>query len=108
MEMDMDSTERRGAERAHVMVDVTIIGEARTIQATSLDLSPTGISVWADDGNAPRGELELKFDLDGTSLETRGRLARSFQSDGGAVWGIEFSKLDPSTKYALDSFLDRQ
>jgi len=108
MEMDMDETERRGAARAHVMVDVKIVGEQRTIQATSLDLSPTGISVWADDGHAPRGELELTFDLDGTQLNAKGRMARSFQSDGGAVWGIEFSPLDPATKIRLLNFLDKQ
>jgi len=108
MDMDMDETERRGAQRAHVMVDVEIVGERRTIKATSLDLSPTGISVWADDGTAPQGELELKFDLDGTSLSAKGHLARSFQSDGGAVWGIEFAHLDPATKTKLDNFLDRQ
>lgn len=108
MDMDMDETERRGATRAHVMVDVEIVGERRTIKATSLDLSPTGISVWADDGDAPQGDLELKFDLDGTSLSAKGRMARSFKSDGGAVWGIEFGKLDPSTKIQIDNFLDRQ
>lgn len=108
MEMDMDDKERRGAVRAHVMVDVKIVGEQRTIQATSLDLSPSGISVWADDGHAPQGTLELSFDLEGTSLSAKGRLARSFQSDGGAVWGIEFADLDAGTKYQLNSFLDRQ
>ena len=89
------------------MTDVKLEGESRTIQATSLDLSPTGISVWADDGEAPRGRITMTFALDEKLVTVGGRLARSYQSDGGAVWGIEFENLDEGTKAVLESFLDR-
>lgn len=54
-----------------------------------MDLSRRGVSVWAP-GKATHEPLRITMAIGDRPVILRGRVARQFESDGGAVWGIEF------------------
>jgi hypothetical protein len=70
-----------------------VLPDGEAVAATALDLSETGVAVWAT-GERPLGTVRVRINLGGpreTLLEAR--VAREFRSDGGAVWGLEFLRL---------------
>jgi hypothetical protein len=58
-----------------------------------MDLSRRGVSVWAS-GKPTVGPLRITMAIEGRPVILKGRVARQFESDGGAVWGIEFADDD--------------
>lgn len=89
------------------MVAVTIRHRDGVTHATSLDISETGMAVWAD-GDAPLGRVELLFELDASPVHLVGHIARQFQSDGGAVWGIAFDSLDRARLRVIERYIFSQ
>ena len=90
------------------MRPVSVGTDGDPVQATTLDLSETGIAVWGPEGPPPKA-VELTFELDdGEPLALRGVVVRQFESDGGAVWGIEFRELESSARARLRAFVDAQ
>jgi hypothetical protein len=66
-----------------------------------MDLSHRGLSVWAP-GKAPQTPLRITMAIDGRPVILKGRVARQFESDGGAVWGIEFADADGDDQESLE------
>jgi hypothetical protein len=60
--------------------------------------------VWAP-YKAPAGALILRLSLGEEELTLQGRVAREFESDGGAVWGIEFFGLDARAAEMLNRYI---
>lgn len=61
-----------------------------SVRVPAMDLSHHGLSVWAP-GKAPQTPLRITMAIDNRPVILKGRVARQFESDGGAVWGIEFA-----------------
>lgn len=102
-----DLAERRDATRVSLLSEVTVeLPTGREVSATALDISVTGISVWAP-GMAPRQAVKVRLELaDGSApIEVAARVAREFESDGGSVWGMEFQGLDEETRARLSIFV---
>ncbi len=89
------------------MLAVTIRHRGGVTHATSLDLSETGMAVWAE-GDAPLGRVELLFELDTTPVHLVGHIARRFHSDGGAVWGIVFDSLGRAPLRVVERYIFSQ
>jgi c-di-GMP-binding flagellar brake protein YcgR len=103
-----DLAERRDATRVSLLSEVTIeLPTGREVSATALDLSVSGISVWAP-GIAPRQPVKVRLELadDSAPIELAARVAREFESDGGSVWGLEFQGLDDETRERLVDFVN--
>jgi hypothetical protein len=100
--------ERRVSDRIHVMESVEIdLGGAR-LEATALDLSVTGVSVWAPQGITPVGDFTITMRLDQRGpMKVAARLAREFESDGGAVWGIAFVDPPPEVCARIEAYLEQ-
>ena len=102
--------ERRDAPRVSLLSEVTVeLPTGREVSATALDISVTGISVWAP-GVAPRQPVKVRLELvDGsTPIEVSARVAREIESDGGSVWGLEFQSVDEETRVRLDAFVNNR
>lgn len=99
-----DDSDRRGTERVSLMDAVTIDHGTGAFEASCINLSSSGISVWAPYA-APAGALVLTLTLGGQRHTLHGRIAREFVSDGGAVWGIEFFGVDARTQEILTRFV---
>lgn len=84
-----DHSEGRLARRVSVSHEVILEYGGRCMRVPAMDLSRRGISVWAP-GKAPGETLRITMAVDNRPVILRGRVARQFESDGGAVWGIEF------------------
>lgn len=63
------------------------------MRVPAMDLSRRGLSVWAP-GKAPQTPLRITMAIQDRPVILKGRIARQFESDGGAVWGIEFAEDD--------------
>ena len=85
-----------------------VLPNGEVVGATAMDLSETGVSVWAT-GHKPNAALRVRLPLnDGLdSLEVDGAIAREFRSDGGSVWGIEFSGLDDGARMRLKLYINK-
>ncbi len=101
-----DDDERRNSERASLMTEVEVEFGGQTLTTTALDISRTGLSVWAPEA-APGVELVLRFELEGSRLTVRGHVAREFHSDGGAVWGMAFLDLDEQLEARFVEYVAR-
>lgn len=98
--------DRRGSGRVHIMTTATLDLAGRTVQATAMDLSLSGISVWAPSGETPSARLKVTIEIDDRGpMCIEGQLARQFESDGGAVWGIAFVGLGTADHARIDAYL---
>ena len=100
------SNERRAAPRVHAMTHVTLQYAAGTTDATTLDLSACGVAVWTA-AAPPPGEVHVTFDLDGARIRARATVARTFRGDGGSLWGLVFTGLDPLTRTRIRQYVNR-
>jgi len=80
----------RRAQRVSVSHEVILEYGGRSMRVPAMDLSRRGVSVWAP-GKAPQTPLRITMAIADRPVVLRGRVARQFESDGGAVWGIEFA-----------------
>lgn len=88
--------DRRGSGRVSLMSEVILEYEGRRTAVTALDLSVGGMAVWCSDP-IPKGPMQIHFDLgDGPPARLVGKVVRTFESDGGSVWGLAFQDPDPS------------
>ncbi len=102
-----DLAERRDATRVSLLSEVTVeLPTGREVSATALDVSISGLSVWAP-GVAPRQPVKVRLELvDGSApIVVAARVAREFESDGGSVWGLEFQAVDEPTRERLSLFV---
>jgi c-di-GMP-binding flagellar brake protein YcgR len=105
-----DLAERRDAPRVSLLSEVTVeLPTGREVSATALDISVTGLSVWAP-GVAPRQPVTVRLELvDGSApIVVAARVAREFESDGGSVWGLEFQSIDEATRVRLEGFVHQR
>jgi hypothetical protein len=106
--MNLAAQNRRIAPRTPLLETVELVlpdGEA--VAATALDLSESGIAIWAT-GERPLGPVRVRLNPgagDETVLEAR--VAREFRGDGGAVWGLEFLHLGAADLGTLRARLAR-
>ncbi len=102
--------ERRDAPRVSLLSAVELVlPNNKVVGATAMDMSETGVSVWAT-GQRPNGVLRVRLPLeDGLAvLEVNGSIVREFRSDGGSVWGIEFQGLDDGVRTRLKLYVANQ
>jgi c-di-GMP-binding flagellar brake protein YcgR len=98
--------DRRGSGRVYIMTSVKLEIAGQTLDATALDLSQTGVSVWAPEGQSAPDTLSITMVMDDKGPMTlSGRVARQFESDGGSVWGIAFDGVQPDQQARLDAYL---
>lgn len=98
--------DRRGSGRVYIMTTATLEFDGHTVQATAMDLSLSGLAVWAPEGATPGGNVLIKMEIDGQGIfEVDATLARQFESDGGAVWGLAFQGIDAAKHARLDAYL---
>jgi hypothetical protein len=83
-------SEGRRAPRVSVSHEVVLEYGGYTMRVSAMDLSHRGLSVWAA-GKAPQTPLRITMAINDRPVILKGRVARQFESDGGAVWGIEFA-----------------
>jgi hypothetical protein len=99
--------DRRGSGRVYIMTTATLEVNGQSIEATAMDISATGISVWAPEGVNPSGPIGLQFEIDEKGpIKLTGVLARQFESDGGSVWGIHFEGVDPAITKRLEAYVE--
>lgn len=105
----MDDESRRGGDRVSYMHEVLLNYEGTKMTLNALDLSPQGVGVWGP-ASCPAGPFKLSLPLDDSlgPLVVDAKVARQFQSDGGAVWGIHFIDLDDEAKRRLADYIARQ
>ncbi len=99
----INPSERRESDRVSIMSAIQIQFNAKTVDATALNISRSGIAVWGPHP-APKAKMQLNFSLDGDIIGVEGKVAREFMSDGGSVWGIEFANLSPELQGKIDQF----
>jgi hypothetical protein len=98
--------DRRGSGRVYIMTTVRLEIGGQTLDATAMDLSLTGVSVWAPEGVEPKGPLTIGMEIDDAGpLKLQGTVARQFESDGGSVWGIHFENVDPAVTARIDAYI---
>ena len=98
--------DRRGSGRVYIMTTATLIVDGATIEATAMDLSISGISVWAPEGVSAAGLHGVRIEIDDKGIiELDGRVARQFESDGGAVWGIQFQHVPDAVTARLEAYV---
>ena len=98
--------DRRGSGRVYIMTTVGLEVGGQTMDATAMDLSLTGVSVWAPEGVSPGGVLKVTMQIDDTGpITLEGTVARQFESDGGSVWGIHFQNVDPAITARIEAYL---
>ncbi len=103
-----DETERRTSPRASLFSGISIVLPDGTVrEATAFDIGRRGISIWAE-GVRPQGAIRLTIPLadGGPDLVVEGHVVREFESDGGAVWGIEFTNLAPADADRITRFVE--
>jgi c-di-GMP-binding flagellar brake protein YcgR len=108
MAAEEELVDRRRDDRFSVMTSVEIdLGGAR-LSATAMDMSVSGISVWAPDGVKPLGEFTIVLDIDKRGpIELGARVAREYESDGGSVWGLAFTYVPPEIAARIESYLEK-
>jgi c-di-GMP-binding flagellar brake protein YcgR len=107
MTAEEEFVDRRGDERQSVMLTVEIDLGGAQMTATSMDLSASGISVWAPDGIKPLGEFNVSFEFDRRGpITLPARVAREYESDGGSVWGLAFGYVPPEIAARIESYLE--
>lgn len=98
--------DRRGSGRVYIMTTVSLQVGGQTVEATAMDLSLTGISVWAPEGISPSGPLKVTMQIDDPGpITLDGTVARQFESDGGSVWGIHFENVDPAITARIEAYV---
>ena len=91
-----------------VMVDVTLEVDGKLVHAKSLDLSGSGMGVWAPHSiPGLHRRIDVCVDIDGAEMKLRGEVVREFSSDGGSVWGIAFRDLDRRTASRITNCVAR-
>ena len=97
-----DEPDRRTSPRASLFAGIHVV-----LPATAFDIGRRGISIWAS-GVRPDGLVRLTIPLDESEppLVVDGRVVREFESDGGAVWGIEFVDLPEADAMRLARFVE--
>jgi hypothetical protein len=105
----MDDETRRGGDRVSYMHEVLLDYEGTKMTLNALDISADGVGVWGP-ASCPAGAFKLSLPLDDQlgPLLVDGKVARQFQSDGGAVWGITFLNMSESAKQRLEAYIARQ
>lgn len=99
--------DRRGDDRFSVMCSVELDLGGPPIFATALDMSVSGMALWAPDGIKPLGEFRVLLTIDDRgSMELSARLAREYESDGGSVWGVAFTYVPPEIAARIESYLE--
>lgn len=100
-----EGEERRRCERFRLDAQIEFFVDADIIEATSLEVSQTGISF---DTGCPL-PVEMRVTLDGEREERRARLvwARA-QPHGGIRYGLEFipGEEEPESRKEIDPSLD--
>ncbi len=102
-----DEPDRRTSPRASLFSGIRVVlPDGNEIEATAFDIGRRGISIWAS-GVRPQGRIRLTIPLEEgeAPLVVDGRVVREFESDGGAVWGIEFADLPPEAAERLERFV---
>lgn len=98
--------DRRGSGRVYILTTVDIELNGKALQATALDLSVSGISIWAPEGEDSSSPIQIKMQIDDQGpITVTGKVARQFESDGGAVWGIAFQDLADGIEQRLEAYL---
>lgn len=98
--------DRRGSGRVYILTTVNIELNGRSMEATALDLSVSGISIWAPEGEDASGPIKIEMVIDDHGpMVLTGKVARQFESDGGAVWGIAFQGVDAAITARLEAYL---
>jgi hypothetical protein len=98
--------DRRGSGRVYIMNTVSLVIGGQTLEATAMDLSMTGVSVWAPEGVDPSGGLTVTLQIDDPGpITLQGKVARKFESDGGSVWGIHFENVDPAITARIEAYV---
>lgn len=88
------------------MQEVTIDYEGSQMTLSALDLSTNGVGVWGP-ARCPAGPFKVSFPIDdgGAALKATGRVVRQYHSDGGSVWGIQFTEIDEASARRLAEFV---
>lgn len=101
----MDDTDGRQAERVALSREVLL---ELTMRVNAMDLSSKGISVWVPEMNTNE-PIRVTIAIDGRPLVLSGRVVRQFDSDGGAIWGLEFNSSENDESHRiLSEFVDSQ
>ena len=109
MIVPMESAERREAPRVSMFSSLELVlPNGEIVGATAMDVSETGVSIWAT-GERPNASFRIRLPLDDglDPLEVDGVIAREFRSDGGSVWGIEFQGLSEGAKMRLKLYVEK-
>ncbi len=82
-----DNPERRGAERRPITTEVEFYVDADIVEASSIDLSKTGVQLSTD---RPI-RIRLRMDVDGKATDHQAELVWARRSaDGDMSYGFEF------------------
>ena len=89
--------------------DVVVEDKGTATTLSGLDLSAGGLGVWGP-AECPSGTFKVSFALSDKleRLVVEAKVARQFQSDGGAVWGISFVGLSELAKKRLRAHVARE
>ena len=89
--IDSEPTYIERAERMSIFSQtVTLEHAGETSEVSGIDLSASGVSVWAPASRMGDDvRVTLSFE-DWLVVTLEGRVVRQFGDDGGSLWGIEF------------------
>lgn len=95
-----DEIDVRRSERVSLSREVLL---ECTMRVNAMDLSAEGVSVWVPELNTDE-PVRITMAIDGRPILLTGRVVRQFESDGGAVWGLEFTSFenDESQRILVD------
>lgn len=85
----MNPHQDRRAPRVSMSGEAVVEFAGHSLRVPTVDLSEGGLAVWAPKRgtNAP---VRITMALEGQPVILKGRVARTFESEDGALWGIEF------------------
>jgi len=88
------------------MQEVTIDYEGSQMSLSALDLSANGVGVWGP-ARCPAGPFKVSLPIEdgGPPLKATGRVVRQYHSDGGSVWGIQFTDIDDASSQRLAAYV---
>lgn len=106
---DMDDELRLNGPRVSYTDDVVVENKGEATTLSGLDLSAGGLGVWGP-AECPSGTFKISLPLSDElgALVVEAKVARQFQSDGGAVWGISFISLSEAAKRRLRAHVARE
>lgn len=99
--------DRRASARTPVSRRVIVDVGSQRIDATSIDISETGMAV-ATGYRPPGGTVRVAMELDGEPVVLRGRVVRHKLLGNQMLWGIEFSNLIEHNQHRVSTWISKQ